>query len=82
MTITPRDTAYQLGSCMGNSRVESQAFCISPCHDGGEYEAGIRAFGGCEDKGMIVFRKQFAQELINNEYLKREAAEPHSSAHQ
>ena len=38
-------------------------------------------FGGCEDKGMIAFRKQFAQELLNNDYLKREAAEPHSSAH-
>ena len=36
-------------------------------------------FGGCEDKGMIVFHKQFAWELINNDYLKREAAEPHSS---
>ena len=31
---------------------------------------------------MIAFRKQFAQELLNNDYLKREAAEPHSSAHQ
>ena len=28
---------------------------------------------------MIAFCKQFAQELINNDYLKREAAEPHSS---
>ena len=27
-----------------NSRVESQAFCISPCHDGGECETGIRAY--------------------------------------
>ena len=38
-------------------------------------------FGGCEDKGMIAFCKQFARELINNDYLKREAAELHSSAH-
>ena len=38
-------------------------------------------FGGHEDKGMIAFHKQFAQELINNDYLKREAAEPCSSAH-
>ena len=30
---------------------------------------------------MIAFHKQLAQELINNDYLKREAAEPHSSAH-
>ena len=37
-------------------------------------------FGGHEDKGMIAFCKQFAQELINNDYLKREAAEPCSSA--
>ena len=37
-------------------------------------------FGECEDKGMIAFRKQFAQELINNDYLQREAAEPCSSA--
>ena len=37
-------------------------------------------FGGCEDKGMIAFCKQFAWELINNDYLEREAAEPHSSA--
>ena len=36
--------------------------------------------GGCEDKEMIAFCKQFAQELINNAYLKTEAAEPHSSA--
>ena len=27
-------------------------------------------FGGCEDKGMIAFHKQFAWELINNDYLK------------
>ena len=33
-------------------------------------------FGGCEDKGMIAFCKQFAQELINNDYFKREAPEP------
>ena len=39
-------------------------------------------FGGREDKEMVAFRKQFAQELINNDYLKREAAEPCSSAHQ
>ena len=39
-------------------------------------------FGGHEDKGMIAFCKQFAWELINHDYLKREAAEPHSSAHQ
>ena len=37
-------------------------------------------FGGLEDKGMIAFHKQFARELINNDYLKREAAEPCSSA--
>ena len=36
--------------------------------------------GGCEAKEMIAFCKQFAWELINNDYLKREAAEPHSSA--
>ena len=30
---------------------------------------------------MIAFHKQFAWELINNDYLKNEAAEPHSSAH-
>ena len=34
-----------------------------------------------EVNGMIAFRKKFAQELINNDYLKREAAEPCSSAH-
>ena len=28
-------------------------------------------FGGCEDKGTIAFRKQFDQELINNDYLRR-----------
>ena len=39
-------------------------------------------FAGHEDKGMIAFCKEFAQELMNNDYLKREAAEPHSSAHQ
>ena len=33
-------------------------------------------FGEHEDKGMIAFCKQFAWELINNDYLKREAAEP------
>ena len=38
-------------------------------------------FGGREDKGMIAFCKQFARELINNDYLLREAAEPCSSAH-
>ena len=37
-------------------------------------------FGGHEDKGIIAFCKQFAWEIINNDYLKREAAEPHSSA--
>ena len=37
-------------------------------------------FGGREDKGMIAFCKPFAQELINNDYVKREAAEPCSSA--
>ena len=37
-------------------------------------------FGGREDKEMIAFHKQFAQELVNNDYLKREAAEPNSSA--
>ena len=37
-------------------------------------------FGWCEDKGMIAFCKQFTQELINNDYLRREAAEPCSSA--
>ena len=36
-------------------------------------------FGGHEDKEMIASHKQFAQELINNDYLKREAAEPRSS---
>ena len=64
---------------MGNSRVELQAFCISPCHGGGECEAGIRAFWWGGHKEMIAFHKQFAQELINNDYLKREAAEPRSS---
>ena len=39
-------------------------------------------FGGHEDKGMIAFHKQFAWELLNNDYLKRKAAEPHSSASQ
>ena len=39
-------------------------------------------FGGHEDKGMIAFCKQFDWELINNDYLEREAAEPRSSAHQ
>ena len=39
-------------------------------------------FGGREDKGMIAFCKQFAWELLNNDYFKREAAEPNSSAHQ
>ena len=38
-------------------------------------------FGGHEDKGMIAFHKQYAWELINNDYLKREGAEPHSSAY-
>ena len=38
-------------------------------------------FGGHEDKGMIAFHKQFAQELMNNDYLNREAAEPCTSAH-
>ena len=38
-------------------------------------------FGGHKDKGMIAFCKRFAQELIKNDYLRREAAEPHSSAH-
>ena len=38
-------------------------------------------FGGHEDKGMIAFPKKIGQELINNDYLKREAAEPCSSSH-
>ena len=37
-------------------------------------------FGGREDKGMIAFHKPLAWELKNNDYLKREADEPSSSA--
>ena len=33
-------------------------------------------FGVCEDKEMIAFCKQFAQELINNDYLKGEVLHP------
>ena len=42
----------------------------------------LEHFGGHQDKGMIAFCKQFAQELVNNDYLEREAAEPHSPAAQ
>ena len=67
MTITPRDTSLSAWKLYGQLK---------------SGVTGLLHFGGHEDKGMIGFHKQFTWDLINNDYLKREAAEPCSSAHQ
>ena len=57
---------------MGNSRVEVAGLfafllAVTEVH----VKLSSEHFGRHEDKGMIVFHKQFAWELINNDYLKR-----------
>ena len=66
---------------MGNARVELQAFAFLLAMMEVNVKLASEHFGGHEDKGMIAFHEQFAEELINNEYLKRQAADPCSSTH-
>ena len=73
--------AYQLGSVWETQEWSHKPFAFLLAMMEVNVKLASKHIGGHEDKGMIAFHKQFAQELINNDYLKREAAEPCSSAH-
>ena len=80
MTITPRDTslsAWRLYGQLKSGVTGLLHFSLMEVN----VKLASEHFGGCEGKGMIAFCKQFAWELINSDYIKREAAEPCSSAH-
>ena len=82
MTITLRDTSLSALKSYGQLKSGvTGLFAFLLAMPEVNVKLASEHFGGCEDKGMIAFHKQFAWELINNDYLKREPAEPCSSAH-